>query len=681
MTKSRIAALAGAFLLSSGLASGALADATSEALVRAFIERIDKQAEWQATVADVSSQGGSTLVDGLKLGREDGSLAVTVPKLTLDSLALREGGGVNLASFASDTLEIKGASWTFLATGFSGKGLRTPSFEGWSFDPKMPVTSLARFYTRLAKTEFAEIALPSGSLDYEMQTPGTAEKTRSRTAYTNIRYDNLSNGILSSQSLERMETVSQYGAGAAITSVLEELKSNAANLSALARILDPDSYANGKGDGQWVTAVEGAGYGRVSVKQGDKETFSVASLSMGRLRVRQPAEPFAVAIDELIAKSGAPPEAEVFAFLEKHLSNLTGWFRFESIDMKGIAASPPEGGDVKLAGVGIRDVSSDGMKSFAIDDFTVNSPQLNAKLGFFEVADVVWPSLRSFILLGKLEETKKGGVPDAALVEEISTTLLDLFPRFGRMEIRDVSGGIPGSEPLTLKSYVSTSAGGMALLPREAKAKLDALVIPRGILRATPESAGFFDQLGYAELVAHVDGQASHDGQRGAYSSAVDFLVDDAGALRIAYGLGGLTPENIRAFIRPLLQAKDGNPDETAVMAAVGPLSLSNARVRYEDASLVKRLLPYLAKMQGTDEATLIGNATAMLQLGLSQLKNTAFTQQAVASVGAFLNNPRSLTLSLKPSQPVRFLQLMQIDPNRPGAAIDLLGVTMSAND
>jgi hypothetical protein len=70
-----------------------------------------------------------------------------------------------------------------------------------------------------------------------------------------------------------------------------------------------------------------------------------------------------------------------------------------------------------------------------------------------------------------------------------------------------------------------------------------------------------------------------------------------------------------------------------------------------------------------------------MLQLGLSQLNNPAFTQQVVESVGAFLKEPRSLTLSLKPAQPVQVLQLMQIDPNNPGTAIDLLGVSMTAND
>jgi hypothetical protein len=85
--------------------------------------------------------------------------------------------------------------------------------------------------------------------------------------------------------------------------------------------------------------------------------------------------------------------------------------------------------------------------------------------------------------------------------------------------------------------------------------------------------------------------------------------------------------------------------------------------------------------MQGMDEATMVANAGAMLQLGLAELKNPTFTQRAVEAVNAFLKDPRSLTILAKPAQPITVQQLMTLDPNNPGAAIDPLGVTVSAND
>ena len=77
----------------------------------------------------------------------------------------------------------------------------------------------------------------------------------------------------------------------------------------------------------------------------------------------------------------------------------------------------------------------------------------------------------------------------------------------------------------------------------------------------------------------------------------------------------------------------------------------------------------------------MVANAGAMLQLGLAELKNPAFTQKAVEAVNAYLKDPRSLTILAKPAQPVSVMQLMSLDPANPGAAIDQLGVTISAND
>jgi hypothetical protein len=70
-----------------------------------------------------------------------------------------------------------------------------------------------------------------------------------------------------------------------------------------------------------------------------------------------------------------------------------------------------------------------------------------------------------------------------------------------------------------------------------------------------------------------------------------------------------------------------------------------------------------------------------MLQLTLMQLNNQAFTDQVVGAVNAFLKDPKSLTVALKPASPVKVEQLMSLNPADPGAAINLLGVSVTAND
>ena len=85
--------------------------------------------------------------------------------------------------------------------------------------------------------------------------------------------------------------------------------------------------------------------------------------------------------------------------------------------------------------------------------------------------------------------------------------------------------------------------------------------------------------------------------------------------------------------------------------------------------------------MQGMDEAMLIGNVTAALQLGLAALGNQAFTSEVVNSVATFLKDPKSLSLALRPARPVTIQELMALDPSKPGAAIDLLGIHVTANN
>ena len=50
--------------------------------------------------------------------------------------------------------------------------------------------------------------------------------------------------------------------------------------------------------------------------------------------------------------------------------------------------------------------------------------------------------------------------------------------------------------------------------------------------------------------------------------------------------------------------------------------------------------------MQGMDEAAMVANAGAMMQLSLMQFKNRAFTNQVVGAVNTFLKDPKSLTIS-----------------------------------
>jgi len=194
------------------------------------------------------------------------------------------------------------------------------------------------------------------------------------------------------------------------------------------------------------------------------------------------------------------------------------------------------------------------------------------------------------------------------------------------------------------------------------------------------DPSGTLKQLGYSTLSFDIGGNGNID--IGAEKMGFDFDVfyagKDMGTLKVGAGAGEI-PMALVAELQKL--EGQAQPDPAKFMPLVQGIQVSRVAVRFEDKSITKKLLPMLAAMQGMDEATMVANAGAMLQLGLAELKNPGFTQKAVEAVNAYLKDPQSITIVAKPTQPVTVQQLMALDPANPGAAIDQLGVTISAND
>ena len=244
------------------------------------------------------------------------------------------------------------------------------------------------------------------------------------------------------------------------------------------------------------------------------------------------------------------------------------------------------------------------------------------------------------------------------------------------------------SGPITLEAsgmtftsdgYLATWDGDPATGAGKAEFKLANVLIPENVL-ATMDTSGMLKQLGYSSLSFDVggNGEVSVAAENFGFDFDIYYAGKDMATIKIGAGAG-----TIPFTLITELQSMEGNaqPDPNKLMPLVQGIEVSRVRMRFEDQSITKKILPMIAAMQGMDEATLKASAGAIVQLGLAELKNPAFTAQVVAAVNAFLNDPRSITITAKPAQPVTVMQLMQLDPANPGAAIDQLGVSVTAND
>lgn len=236
-----------------------------------------------------------------------------------------------------------------------------------------------------------------------------------------------------------------------------------------------------------------------------------------------------------------------------------------------------------------------------------------------------------------------------------------------------------GGQTVTADGYEMTWDGDPVTGAGKTDFKISNIALPEAAVAAL-DTSGTLKQLGYSTLSFDIGGNGTMDigSDKMGFDFDISYAGKDIGTLKVGAGAGEI-PLALVAQVQKL--KNEAQPDPNAFMPLVQGIQLSRVTIRFEDQSITKKVLPLIAAMQGMDEATMIANAGAMLQLGLAELKNPAFTQKAVEAINAYLKDPRSLTILAKPAQPVSVMQLMALDPNNPGAAIDQLGLSISAND
>ena len=210
--------------------------------------------------------------------------------------------------------------------------------------------------------------------------------------------------------------------------------------------------------------------------------------------------------------------------------------------------------------------------------------------------------------------------------------------------------------------------------------KVRNIAVPEAVL-TTLDPAGVLRQLGYSSLNLDITsvGDARIEGDKVGYS----FRLGIAGRGMASISMGAALSDIPLAVYTAMLTApsEGKEPDLTSFKRQIQNIALNGASLRFEDASIVNKVLKMAAAMQGTDENTLRASIGPMVQLALVQMQNEAFTKQVTDAVTAFMAAPKSLTLTARPGSAVTFSDLSAMDPNKPGDAINRLGLTVTAND
>jgi hypothetical protein len=210
--------------------------------------------------------------------------------------------------------------------------------------------------------------------------------------------------------------------------------------------------------------------------------------------------------------------------------------------------------------------------------------------------------------------------------------------------------------------------------------KVSNLAVPEATLAAF-DTGNMWKQLGYSGLSFDIatDGDLTPTGDNLAYSFNLSLGARNVGSLSLNAAVADLP---VAAYSQMLKDQMAGKGIDFAAMSPqLQGVEIKGGSLRFDDASITKKMLPLIATMQGMDEKVLLASIPPTVQLTLVQLQNEALTKQAVDAVTKFLADPKSLMVSLKPAAPMKVSDISALDPAKPGDAITRLGVTVTANE
>lgn len=349
-----------------------------------------------------------------------------------------------------------------------------------------------------------------------------------------------------------------------------------------------------------------------------------------------------------------------------------------------------------------------GYAGIAVDGSTVTLQGAELKPGSQKPAKI------GTVTMEGVEEDGKGGYT----IETVSFEDIDITDKGARVTARDLSlaGLTVPAAPMTgtldsLLMYETASAGPVSV-SQDGREVFSMSGIEANVTRVDGDAGLEFDatfsdlkadlsqvedpkakdtlqKLGIQRLEGTVTMAGSWelaDGRISVDEYAFDFK--DIGRLDLALEISGYTLDFVKGM-QEAIKAAEANPNKEEAKTAMGismmglvqQLTFDSASISFEDASITKKLLDFAGAEQGVSGAQMAQSLKGLVPIMLAQLNLPELQNQISAAVNTYLDDPKSLTISAEPENPVPFPMIMGAAMGAPNTLPQLLGVTVSAND
>jgi len=227
-----------------------------------------------------------------------------------------------------------------------------------------------------------------------------------------------------------------------------------------------------------------------------------------------------------------------------------------------------------------------------------------------------------------------------------------------------------GVQSATVESISYEASDYVGNVPRSVALSVDGVTLDPAGFDDGGEAAAQLKAIGYEKLVLSLVGQGNLDETTGTLAlEEFSITGEDAGTLTLEGTLGGFTPD----VIAELGQTE---PSQDVVNA----LTVQDLTLTFEDASLAKRILDFQAAQMGITGAEFAGQIADALPLMLTALQNPAFQAKVAEAAGAFLRDPKNISIRVAPTAPVPFSELIAVSSTAPQTLPERLNVEVTAN-
>lgn len=239
---------------------------------------------------------------------------------------------------------------------------------------------------------------------------------------------------------------------------------------------------------------------------------------------------------------------------------------------------------------------------------------------------------------------------------------------FSNMEVTGISGGAADAPaPVTVDAVNVTLGDVIEGAPNDGQLRISGVTIPGEVLKADEQTKDWVEQLGYDKLTFDVGIDGAYDNSKQSFTfRSISFDGKDVGKLVITGTFGGLPRDKLQ------------DPDKLSELAATA--TVDSAKIRFDNAGIVGRIIEMQAKAMGATPDQFVEQISGALPLLLSVVGNQGFQDRIATAATAFLKDPKSLTITAAPGNPVSIMQIFGAASAAPQTLPDVLAVDIQAN-